>query len=239
MTHRLSLRVSCRPARLRARGAASASAAAMRVCQPGPLAFQRASVRGAMRRLMETFASGDFGRPRGFNNRAAASLPTSFGSTSAAGRARLKSAAVHSGFSSPINSGLSLRSFIMPYLSVVGLTQTDDMNALSAGREHQHVQPVIDEAERLKTPLTVVPAHVLIDQGVAPLELHRPRERKSTQGDIPPVLGGIETDVHQLNVYAYIRKIKPGFDGASARRKLADQGNRGVKSHNPGRERTR
>ena len=42
----------------------------MRVCQPGPLAFQRASVSGGILKLMDTFGFGDLGRPRGFNSRA-------------------------------------------------------------------------------------------------------------------------------------------------------------------------
>lgn len=89
----------------RRRGAASASRSTMRDCQPGPLAFQRARMSGGMRRLIDTFASGDFGRPRGFNSCAAA-LPMSSGGTAFAGRARLKSAAVHSGFSSSIKPGM-------------------------------------------------------------------------------------------------------------------------------------
>ena len=115
-----SYRLSPRAARLRERGDALVSAATMRVCQPGPLAFQRASVSGGSRRLMGTFASGDFGRPRGFNRRAAACLPMSLGSTSTAGRARLKSAAVSSGFSSSINSGLGLRFFMATCLPLMG-----------------------------------------------------------------------------------------------------------------------
>lgn len=214
-------RLSGAASRPRRRGAAAASAAAMRVCQPGPLAFQRASVSGGMRRLIDTFASGDFGRPRGFNRRSAASFPMSFGNTSAAGRARLKSAAVHSGFSSSINSGLGLRFFITPYLSVIGLAQADDVNPARAGRKHQHVQSVIDQAQCLKALFAIVPARVFLDQGAKPIEIHRPRERESTQGDIPRILGGIETDVHGFNVYAYIRKCKPEFGRAGVCHKLA------------------
>lgn len=224
---------------LRERGDDLVSAAAMRVCQPGPLAFQRASVSGAIRRLIDTFASGDFGRPRGFNNRAAAALPMSLGSTSAAGRARLKSAAVHSGISSSISSGLGLRFFITPSLSVIGLAQADDMNRVRARREHQHMQPVLDQAQRLKAPLAVIPACIFQDQGAGPVEIHRPRERQPATGNIPHILGGIETDVHGLNVYTYIRKSKPGLVRGSAYRKLAGAVERTGKNDNRCREKMR
>ena len=59
----------------------------MRVCQPGPVAFQRASVAGDNLRLIATFDSGDFGRPRGLSIAAAVRAPKILGRTSFAGRA--------------------------------------------------------------------------------------------------------------------------------------------------------
>jgi hypothetical protein len=216
-----SYRLSPRAPRLCERGDASVSTAAMRVCQPGPLAFQRASVSGGSRRLMATFASGDLGRPRGFNSRAAAALPMSPGSTLAAGRARRKSATVHSGFSSSINSGLGLRFFITSSLSVIGLARTDDVKCVSSQSEHQHVQPGIDTAQRMKALFTVIPARIFQNQGAVPVGIRRTRERQTTQDDIPRIPGGIETDVHGFNVYTYIQKGKPGLARVLVGRKLA------------------
>jgi hypothetical protein len=60
---------------------------AMRVCHPGPVAFQRANVSGGSRRLIATFESEDFGRPRGLSMAAAVRVPNNLGNTSLAGRA--------------------------------------------------------------------------------------------------------------------------------------------------------
>ena len=79
---------------------------AMRVCQPGPVAFQRASVSGGSRRLIAIFESEDFGRPRGLSIAAAVRAPKILGKTSLAGRAFAIIAAVHSGFSRPAFLGL-------------------------------------------------------------------------------------------------------------------------------------
>src|SRR5277367_5879069 len=43
------------------------NASAIRVCQPGPVAFQRANVSGGNRIEIDVRALPDFGRPRGFN----------------------------------------------------------------------------------------------------------------------------------------------------------------------------
>lgn len=96
----------------------SRSTSAMRVCQPGPVAFQRASVSGANLRLIATFESGDLGRPRGLSMLAAVRAPKILGSTSLAGRAFAIMAAVHSGFVRLVL--LVLGCFLIsPHLSVV------------------------------------------------------------------------------------------------------------------------
>jgi hypothetical protein len=58
------------------------NASAIRVCQPGPVAFQRANVSGGNRREIDVRALPDFGRPRGFNILAAVPAPKVSGSTS-------------------------------------------------------------------------------------------------------------------------------------------------------------
>jgi hypothetical protein len=72
------------------------SVSAIRVCQPGPVAFQRANVSGGKRREINVRALPDFGRPRGFNIDAA---PKISGNTSRALRAREKVSFVHVGLS--------------------------------------------------------------------------------------------------------------------------------------------
>jgi hypothetical protein len=61
---------------------------AIRVCQPGPVAFQRANVSGGKRREIDVRALPDFGRPRGFNILAALAAPKISGNTSRALRAK-------------------------------------------------------------------------------------------------------------------------------------------------------
>ena len=69
--------------------AALDNASAIRVCQPGPVAFQRANVSGGNRRKIDVRTLPDFGRPRGFNILAADAVPKISGNTSRALRARM------------------------------------------------------------------------------------------------------------------------------------------------------
>src|SRR6266446_9407982 len=105
---------------------------AIRVCQPGPVAFQRASVSGDSLRLMATFESGDLGRPRGLSIAAAVRVPKIFGRTSRAGRALASIALVHSGLLRLVFSGLD-RFFISLHLTFVSFAQTDDRGFPSRG----------------------------------------------------------------------------------------------------------
>jgi len=75
------------------------NASAIRVCQPGPVAFQRANVSGGNRREINVRALPDFGLPRGFNILAAVPAAKIPGNTSRAMRARAKVSFVHAGFS--------------------------------------------------------------------------------------------------------------------------------------------
>jgi len=81
-----------------------ASVSAVHVCQPGPVAFQRASVsRGSRSELLaRTFPV--FGRPRGFSMLAADAAQMISGSTSHALRARSKVAAVQASFSRSVRN---------------------------------------------------------------------------------------------------------------------------------------
>jgi hypothetical protein len=113
------------------------NASAIRVCQPGPVAFQRANVSGGNRIEIDVRALPDFGRPRGFNILAVDAAPKISGNTSRALRARAKVSFVHAGFSRSAFWGLGLR-FISFHLAFVGLAQTDHMRLLARG-----VKPII------------------------------------------------------------------------------------------------
>lgn len=113
----------------------------MRVCQPGPVAFHRASVSGDNLRLIATFDSGDLGRPRGLSMAAAVRAPKILGKTSFAGRASATIFKVHSGLSRKAFLDLG-RFFISLHLSFIGFTQTDDPRFSLAGREHHAVQAI-------------------------------------------------------------------------------------------------
>ena len=107
----------------------------MRVCHPGPVAFQRAKVSGGSRRLIATFESEDFGRPRGLSMAAAVRAPNILGNTSLAGRASEIIAAVHSGFFRTVFLDLS-GFFISTHLALVGFTQTDHSGLAIAWGEY-------------------------------------------------------------------------------------------------------
>jgi hypothetical protein len=98
-------------------------ASAIRVCQPGPVALQRANVSGGNRREIDVRALPDVGRTRGFDILAAVPVSKISGNTSRALRAQAKVSFVHAGFSRSAFWGLGLR-FISFDLAFVGLVQT-------------------------------------------------------------------------------------------------------------------
>lgn len=136
----------------------------MRVCQPGPVAFQRAKVSGDKRRLIAIFDCGDFGRPRGFSIAAATRAPKIFGKTSFAGRASAIIFAVHSGLSRRFFSVLDC--FFIPfYLSVIGFTQTDDTGLAIARRKYHAVQTTFNQAKHAVAPFPIIFTHIFPNQG--------------------------------------------------------------------------
>ena len=117
------------------------STSTMRVCQPGPLAFQRASTSGGRRKDIAVRGASLFGRPLGFNSLRAIALPKISGSTSRAGRARRKSSAVHGGLSGSVRTRLVFRLvFIEAYFSLIRLPKADDVRPAFSWRVDQHVQ---------------------------------------------------------------------------------------------------
>jgi hypothetical protein len=95
----------------------------IRVCQPGPVAFQRANVSGGRRNDIDIRALPDFGRPRGFSISAAAAAPKISGKTFCALRARAKVSFVHAGLSRLVFSGLRFR--FIPFHLAFGRVETD------------------------------------------------------------------------------------------------------------------
>lgn len=142
----------------------------MRVCHPGPVAFQRASVSGGNLRLIATFASGDFGRPRGLSMAAATRAPKIFGSTSFAGRAFAIMSAVHSGFLRTVFVVLDCV-FISFHLAFVRLAQTDDPGLALSWRKNHAMQPFPDKAQYTVAPFSIVHSPVFPDKGCRPVEL--------------------------------------------------------------------
>jgi hypothetical protein len=178
---------------------------AMRVCQPGPVAFQRASVSGDNLRLIATFDSGDLGRPRGLSMVAAVRAPKIFGRTSFAGWALAIISMVHSGLSRLVVSGLD-RFFISLHLSFVSSTQTDDPRFSLAGCEHHAMQAILNKAKHAVAPFSIVFARVFPDQGCRPVEVLGKAQRETALCNIAVFF--VRIFVHLFSVYTHIQKSK-------------------------------
>ncbi len=173
----------------------------MRVCQPAPVAFQRAKVSGGNRIEIAVRAFPVFGRPRGFSILLATLAPKISGKASTAGRALEKVALVHSGFSTVFLLVLTLR-FIVLCLTAISFPQADYVDCARTWRKHEGVQTSGDQAERLKSAFSVVLAEIFDYKRSVPFEFFREVERNSALGDISFVLRGIEANGHDLS---YIR----------------------------------
>src|ERR1700761_4681232 len=92
------------------------------------------------------------------------------GNISDAGRARAKSADVHSGLSSSGRDASSTFLAILFHLSAVRLTKADDPQIFATRRDPAGVQPPLHEGQHLQAGLAVVPARVLRDQSGLPFE---------------------------------------------------------------------
>ena len=148
----------------------SRSTSAMRVCHPGPVAFQRAMVSGCNLRLIATFECADLGRPRGLSMAAAVRAPKIFGKTSLAGRAFAIMAVVHSGFSRAGFLGLACF-FMASHLTFISFAQTDDPRLAVAWGKNHAMQPILDEARHAVTVFSVVFTLVFPDQSRRPVAL--------------------------------------------------------------------
>jgi hypothetical protein len=166
------------------------SARLIRLCQPLPVRRKRAST-SRSRRSETSFLVGAFCGPRPRRFRYAATIS---GKTSDAGRARLKSAAVHSGLSRswamPASIDASSRPLIFAkilrarvfarFRSIVlditfnllsgRFSQADEANAIAPPRPDQRVEPIPDHAERNMANIALLPPTVGEGQGRIPLE---------------------------------------------------------------------
>src|SRR5664279_2708842 len=142
----------------------------MRVCQPSPDA-RKDSTTSRERRMETSSLVGAFWGPRTPSLRS-----RDAGSASRAGRAFLKSASVHSGFSASTLSGVAFRLLIESLLSLVHLAETDHPDAALGFRENQGVKPLFQEPDGSIAGLTIVFPVVHDDPGRCKFKFRRPLE---------------------------------------------------------------
>ena len=200
-------------------GACRLSRSAMRVCQPGPEALQRSRVSGG-RRSVVTALGGSLPGPRrlGLSISATNGGGKIFGSTSDAGRARLKSAALSSRTSpSSLIRGLSVERFFMSFsLSCIGLPEADYPDAAGYWGEAQHVQSMIQISHGHQSKFWVRVSSVLQHNGRFEIEIRSPLERQATFGNVGVVLGGVEFDFHEQIVLTVNLGVKQIVNTVSA-----------------------
>ena len=190
------------------RAIARVRTSAMRVCQPGPVAFHRASVSGGRRSEMALRALSLFGRPGRRSNLSAAAAPTRPGKTSLAGRARANCDLDHSGFSR-LAWVASDFFFISFPLTTARPPQTDYVHRPGTRREHHCVQRPFDEPECLESSLAIVPAQILDDQGSGPVEKLDDLKGYAALAEISVALRGVEADVaHGLYICIYVISMR-------------------------------
>lgn len=175
----------------------------MRVCQPGPVAFHLASTSGGRRSDIDVRGASDFGRPRGRSNLFARAAPNCSTSTSRAGRARRKSAAVHAGLSGSVGTRFLTRvRFIGFALSPVRLPQADHVYSRRAWCVDENVQSSCNRTERSESVFAIFPACVLGNDSDVPFEFRGGLERDSVHVDVAGIFGRVERKVHRFIVYA-------------------------------------
>jgi hypothetical protein len=165
---------------------------AIRVCQPGPVAFHRATTSGAKRRLIICFGFGDLGLPAFLKTARASISSVSSGSSS---------------YSSGLMTCASTRLRSEPkvgrkvvLLTVVGLPHAEHMANSATLRVPNHHQPALKKPKADDSGLSIVLPLVLDLRGQArehPLGVF---EVQSTVGERPVTLWGIVGDLHAIIV---------------------------------------
>jgi hypothetical protein len=114
-----------------------------------------------------------------------------------AGRARLISSRVHSGFSSSGRDAASFAFLAIPsYLSPVRLSETDDMHSIATVRDDGDTETLAQQRHHPHPTLAVVPSRILDRQRGFPMEISRPFKGQATVGNVPGVLDGVKSDPH-------------------------------------------
>src|SRR5688500_2990551 len=129
------------------------------------------------------------------------------GKTSRAGRARRKSATVHSGLSrsTEVFFRLDLPG-IPPHLSLVRLAQADDVKARASRRVHKDMQSSFDGPEGSEPAFAIVASRVFEMDRQAPIEIDHAIERDAVHVDVARIFRRIEREVHRFIVYATNRE---------------------------------
>ncbi len=144
--------------------------------------------------------------------------PTSFESTSRAGRAFSNQPSSASGLSESVNSGFGLRGMTVSF-SLVGSSQADHMNHATPWCEDQHMQVFSDPPQGLKSIFRIVLALILRNQSAVPFKIHYPGKIKPPQQQIALRFAGMEGIMIQL---LYPQDIRDLF-GMTKSKSVADQ----------------
>jgi hypothetical protein len=188
----VSARRSCQVS-LFARGTGVlASRSAMRVCQPGPVARQRATTSGGRRKLMSCRGLADRGRPPLLTTARASMLSVSSGSfrysdglmTCASTRAR--------------SEPKVRREAVL--LTVVGLSHAEDVANRATRGVADDYEPASEQTEAEDSAFTVVFAHVFDLDGHALEDRFGVREVQASFGQRPFSLGRVERNAHTVSV---------------------------------------
>lgn len=169
---------------------------AIRVCQPGPVAFQRAMTSGGKRRLIICFGLTDLGLPAFLKTvRANISSVISGKSSYSSGLMTCASTRRRSERKVRCEAGL---------LTIVGLSHAEDMTHCATRGVPDDHQAALEDSETDDPCLSIV-LPLVFDLGSQPIEDQCGiLEVKSTMGQCPLALGGIVGDAHGINVYTKI-----------------------------------
>lgn len=165
----------------------------MRVCQPGPVAFQRAMTSGGRRRLIICRGLADFGLPAFLKTvRANSSSVISGSSSYSSGLMTCASTRLRSEPKVRRKAGL---------LTFVGLSHAENMAYCAPRRVPDDYQAALEHAEADDPGLSVV-LPLVFDLGSQAIKDRSGIVKvKSAVGKSPVALGWIVGDAHRINVY--------------------------------------
>ena len=168
----------------------SCNAASIRVCQPVPVALKLSTTVGDSRIVMRSLVAASC-VPRARR----ASLVCSVSGNAEKVLAARASAAVHSGLSASINSGLSLR-FINCHLSFVSLSKTNYTNTQLGFYKYQRMYALPQITQSPQSHFAVFLPQILREQSGFKFKISHLFKRQATQFDIEDIFSGVESDLH-------------------------------------------